>query len=636
MAEREYSESEQEKECSYSESNFLEDILSPGICGSRLTSEKLLVLETELFVKYTFIILSVLHNIASVIKDITLEPLLNAFGFRVTTSRLIKTRVILLSRVADLQILERFNIKVLYEPDCYERDISNFNINSESPKYSICGGSIGGSEEADILLKNDTFLEEYAQKRFFNETNGICLKKKRKNLVTYENAFSEYSALLFLMQDLSLEKTMASSIGSRMVELGLIKMVSHYSVQAFGFGRNVFVRSRKLKTSCSNRSILYDKNIKFVLGYDLFDLQTLKFWGSFLWEKPLVEGSDFGDYAITHPMLARSSNIIESDSTLSYGGNIVHKVKVKKVFSSMAKPGILSLIAYSPNCILLPVPEKPSYLEFEPLLIAKAGDNLMDDMTVELTFLIFNHIWRQDNERFGGVDKVPFCITYDVLPTGDRTGLMEFVKGAKPLNDYDWKSWVEDNKHNSDTLDTMLRSAAGSSVGAYVLGCGDRHWDNILIKDGHSLFHIDFGMILGENPAFKTPLFSISKDMENAFAEVGIWESFIDLCGEAFLALRERSSELTRLIALSLQLAGRPQTHILKYLASKESFNILENDKDIVKKFVCDQVRSSSKDWETVLRKFTHDKVDPIFFKVVEALPSRLVSRFEAMYYKLS
>merc|ERR1719401_2858370 len=152
-------------------------------------------------------------------------------------------------------------------------------------------------------------------------------------------------------------------------------------------------------------------------------------------------------------MLTKSSNTIETDSTLSYGGHIVHKVQVKKVFSSMAKPCILSLIAYSPNCILLPVPEKPSYLEFEPLLIAKTGDNLMDDMSVELTFLIFNHIWRQDYERFGGEDKVPFCLTYDVLPTGDRTGLLEFVKGAKPLNDYDWKSWVEDNKNNSDTLD---------------------------------------------------------------------------------------------------------------------------------------------------------------------------------------
>ena len=44
----------------------------------------------------------------------------------------------------------------------------------------------------------------------------------------------------------------------------------------------------------------------------------------------------------------------------------------------------------------------------------------------------------------------------------------------------------------------MATSAIGSYIAAYILGCRDRHWDNILINTKTAcLFHIDFGHILG-------------------------------------------------------------------------------------------------------------------------------------------
>ena len=163
----------------------------------------------------------------------------------------------------------------------------------------------------------------------------------------------------------------------------------------------------------------------------------------------------------------------------------------------------------------------------------------------------------------------------------------------------------------------------------------DRHFDNIQIaKDGEVLMHIDFGMILGENPAFKTPRFSISGAQEKAFKEVKIWEPFVEVCGQAYLSLRSRSAELMRLVALVLHHAGRPRAKILKYLASKSSLNIDEDNEEKAAKFVCDQVRSSSTNWELILRKFTHDRVDPLFFKAVEAAPAGLVAAVEKLYDK--
>merc|ERR1712157_692515 len=139
-------------------------------------------------------------------------------------------------------------------------------------------------------------------------------------------------------------------------------------------------------------------------------------------------------------------------------------------------------------------------------------------------------------------------------------------------------------------------------------------------------------MILGENPTFKTPRFSISAAMEQAFKDVKIWEPFVQLCGAAFLSLRSRSTELMRLIALILHHAGRTKSSILKFLASHQSLNIDENNDLTAEKYVIDQVRSSSTNWETIMRKFTHDRVDPLFFKAVDIAPAGLVAAIEKLY----
>jgi hypothetical protein len=51
-------------------------------------------------------------------------------------------------------------------------------------------------------------------------------------------------------------------------------------------------------------------------------------------------------------------------------------------------------------------------------------------------------------------------------------------------------------------------------MGAYVLGVGDRHFDNILIRADGCLFHIDFGHILGGGASFDTASFAITPDLQ--------------------------------------------------------------------------------------------------------------------------
>lgn len=390
----------------------------------------------------------------------------------------------------------------------------------------------------DELLESDRRLAEYAVRRFFHPRSGIVCRTKRRGLKTYPDAFSEYDVLLYLMQDLKIqEKGVASALGMRMAELSIIRKVSRRPSlgpllfrgggEAFGFGHTVYRRAKEPSfPNASFRSLSVDDGdqaggdaisrqrtgIDVRYGMDTIDMQSLHFWSSILFDKPLVEGSSFGFHTVVHPFATDREGDNESGDSLTrdHGGMIAHSVHVKKVFKSMARPGILSLSSYPPGCVLYP-PEKAASecVEVEPRIISKTGDNFLQDLSVTVAFRVFNHIWRSD-ERFGGANKAPFSCAYDVLPTGNRRGLLEFMPGIKPLNDYDWATWVKENGNNKEVLNTMLQSAAGCSIATYILGCGDRHWDNIQIQHRTTLLHIDFGMILGENVSVRVYIASCS------------------------------------------------------------------------------------------------------------------------------
>ncbi len=63
---------------------------------------------------------------------------------------------------------------------------------------------------------------------------------------------------------------------------------------------------------------------------------------------------------------------------------------------------------------------------------------------------------------------------------------------------FDWLSKNRDKDVSWDRcIANFAASLAASCVFEYVLGLGDRHSGNLLIKRDGTLFHIDFGWILG-------------------------------------------------------------------------------------------------------------------------------------------
>lgn len=242
----------------------------------------------------------------------------------------------------------------------------------------------------------------------------------------------------------------------------------------------------------------------------------------------------------------------------------------------------------------------------------------MQDLSTQVLFQAFNHVWRNSPQFFDDPLNVPFCLCYEVFPTATHKGFMEEVKGLRSLKEYDWKRWMLKHGRDPVAVDNMVRSAAGSYAGAYVLGARDRHWDNILIQNDSTLFHIDFGFLLGKTPPIDGPRFSISHGMESVFKKLNVWELFVETSVRAFLALRSSSSAIVRTAVLLFGKAGYEPGAVRSFLRSRFSLNLHEKNEAAAAAFVRNQIQSSSTDWKTKLKAFSHQHIDPGWYGLLE------------------
>lgn len=194
----------------------------------------------------------------------------------------------------------------------------------------------------------------------------------------------------------------------------------------------------------------------------------------------------------------------------------VTRMRVVKVFESNTRPFLVDM--YTAQC-KLPVP-----------VLVKFGDDFRQDVACMEMFRLMNYFWREDCQSYM---RMPVeCKTYQCVAGGHNLGFIEFVKDCKCL--YESKSAISSLRQ--EQFHRLIATGAGSYIASYVLGIRDRHADNILIHKDGTLFHIDFGHVLGDTVTIDTHPFAITSSFKKQLGTK--WKEFLDECVKAFLVLR--------------------------------------------------------------------------------------------------
>jgi hypothetical protein len=170
-------------------------------------------------------------------------------------------------------------------------------------------------------------------------------------------------------------------------------------------------------------------------------------------------------------------------------------------------------------CKVMKSKKMPLYLSFVNAdhggpgvkIIFKTGDDLRQDQLSLQLIKLMAKLWRREYPR------LPLHMSlYAVAVTGPDQGLLEVVQDAETIGAinreaggasqvlktntlYDWlRRQCDDNDEKLAVAQNRFAMSAAAYCGAtYILGIGDRHNDNIMLKRDGSLFHIDFGHFLG-------------------------------------------------------------------------------------------------------------------------------------------
>merc|ERR1740130_601520 len=149
-----------------------------------------------------------------------------------------------------------------------------------------------------------------------------------------------------------------------------------------------------------------------------------------------------------------------------------------------------------------------------PLIMFKSGDDLRQDILALQVLDLMDKLWLKAGLDFK-------MSTYKVIATGVNSqnkgvGMLEIVTESETTSGIQiefgggaggaWTDSVISDylKRNNTTaeqmakaVDNFTRSSAGYCVATSILGIGDRHNGNIMVKKSGCLFHIDFGHFLG-------------------------------------------------------------------------------------------------------------------------------------------
>ncbi|XP_021346814.1 phosphatidylinositol 4,5-bisphosphate 3-kinase catalytic subunit delta isoform-like [Mizuhopecten yessoensis] len=222
---------------------------------------------------------------------------------------------------------------------------------------------------------------------------------------------------------------------------------------------------------------------------------------------------------------------------------------------------------------------------------------------------------------------------YLCVATGSMEGMIEVVQNSATIAKIQGKgqksafnktalfNWLKQKNPLEENLQKAVKeftmSCAGYSVATYVLGIGDRHNDNIMLKESGQLFHIDFGHFLGN---FKSK-FGVKRErvpfiLTDHFAYVITkgetmsenFTRFKETCVKAYLIIRRKGPLLIRLFMMMI-MAGIPQLTSVNDVEYLKDTLVLHLSEDEAKEHFHTKFQEAlNNSWKTSLNWWIHLK----------------------------
>jgi phosphatidylinositol-4,5-bisphosphate 3-kinase len=276
------------------------------------------------------------------------------------------------------------------------------------------------------------------------------------------------------------------------------------------------------------------------------------------------------------------------------------------------------------KCRIMKSKKKPLWLELKNaddkgndiIVLFKAGDDLrMDIVTLQL-FKIMQTLWYKNHLNLK-------MSLYNVISTGDMEGMLEVVTNSATVAQIhkeqggslqsfkrnSLKDWIgkKSNVSIEECHNNFLLTNVAYCCATFVLGIGDRHSDNIMLKKNGELFHIDFGHFLGH---FKYKM-GIKRErapfvFTNQFKNVldSKYDDFKKKLWEAYKILRDHSDVLVTLLRI-LICTDIPELKEKDIEYLNQSLVLNYNTKE-AEKFLDDKLKESVDSWSVPLNFWIH------------------------------
>lgn len=206
-------------------------------------------------------------------------------------------------------------------------------------------------------------------------------------------------------------------------------------------------------------------------------------------------------------------------------------------------------------------------------IILKLGDDPRQDVACAHIQTLFNSLWHRQHLQLGEMRVT--TLVYEVAALTHELGCIQYVHNVVPLRDISLLGCFDEA-----CITRLITTSAGAFIASYVLGVRDRHFDNVLVSslDG-SLFHIDFGHVLGDECTVDTASLAVTGDLQRRMQthKSESWDTFVSLAVSAYKILRE-AHRLVIGYACMMMAPVRNQDDVTAFIAQRLRLDLSESE----------------------------------------------------------